>query len=107
MVRVLPFLLLAASACHKVDPVADCEAFADAYASKAEECGQDYQTYYDWIVAETVGSTCSDVVDIRDHGDLVDTCIPWIQGLTCDEWTGEDLALDPTCSEQLRVQASE
>ena len=85
-------------------PAKACEDTADALASSAQRCGLDYQANYDAFVDGAAGGSCSNIIDIRDEGSLRAECIPFLRGLTCEQLGDPNLALPPSCSQQLLRQ---
>lgn len=88
----------------KTGPEKACEDVADAFASAARRCGLDYKVNYDAFVANAAQGSCSNVVQIRDEPSLRSSCLPFIQGLTCDQLNDPNLTLPDSCSQQLLVR---
>lgn len=75
------------SACVEPEtPPQACRDLADTVATQAAaECGDDYDTVYDQFVDAAAGGDCSNIVGIRDRGELYDDCIPRLESSTCDD----------------------
>lgn len=81
-----------------------CAATIEAYARASERCGADYKTSYDALLSENAAGDCKNVRTIRDEPSLRETCIPFVESLTCKELA--DGKTDPSCSRQLQRTAS-
>ncbi len=81
-----------------------CEDVAGAFADAASRCGLDYKTNYDAFVQGATGGSCANVVAIRDEASLRSSCLPFIQGLTCDQINDPNLTLPESCVGQLQVR---
>lgn len=93
-------LLLLTTACVEVEsPPQACRDTADAIASKATDCGDDYDSVYDQFVAAAAGGDCSNIVAIRDRDALYDDCIPGIDSLSCTQLDNGELP--DACRNQL------
>ena len=92
--------MLLTSACVELEsPPQACRDIADTFATKAAECGEDYDTVYDEFVNSVADGDCDTVVSIRDRDAFYDECIPGIEQMTCPEV--ESVALPPSCNNQL------
>ncbi|MGM0557334.1 MAG: hypothetical protein ACQEVA_13200 [Myxococcota bacterium] len=92
--------LLLLSACVELEsPPQACRDFADTFASKAEECGDDYQTVYNDLVNSLASGDCDNIVSIRDRDAFYDDCMPAIDALMCDQLSAANLP--DSCRNQL------
>jgi hypothetical protein len=78
-----------------------CEDTADALASAAQRCGQDYQANYDAFVATGAGGDCANILSVRDEDGLYQECIPFLKSLSCEQLTSGNFTLPPSCVSQL------
>jgi hypothetical protein len=49
------------------------------------------------------GKTCDNVKALRDEDELHRECIPWLDGLECQQVTTPGFALDASCTGQLLI----
>jgi hypothetical protein len=92
--------LLLLGACVELEsPPQACRDFADTFASKADECGEDYQTVYDDLVNSLASGDCDNIVSIRDREAFYDDCMPAIDAMMCDELSASNLPA--SCRNQL------
>jgi hypothetical protein len=76
-----------------------CLDTADAVAGAAERCGGDYQANYDAFIDGAAEGDCSNIVEVRDAGELYDECFPSLEAIACEDLLAGDL--DASCREQL------
>lgn len=92
--------LLLASACVEIEsPSQACRDIADTFASRAEECGEDYDDVYDQFVGSVASGDCNNIVSIRDRDAFYDDCIPAIDEMACEDIQSADLPA--SCRNQL------
>jgi hypothetical protein len=109
---VLFLLLAACAACSSWDTGSGtgdeaeqaCKATLSAYARAHERCGEDYQTAYDRLLKDNAAGDCKNVRTIRDEPALRETCIPFVNALTCEALAQGKT--DPACARQLQRTAS-
>ncbi|MGB1275052.1 MAG: hypothetical protein ACPG77_04825 [Nannocystaceae bacterium] len=98
-VYTLLFAACVSLACDSsLDPDTACEMFADALATRASECGFDYQANYNAIEASLGG--CEGFDELRDQPSFEESCLPWTDELTCEQIDDASLVLDPSCEGQ-------
>jgi hypothetical protein len=110
--RVLAFIVACCSACSSWDTGSGtgdeaeqaCKATLAAFARARERCGEDYATSYDALLKENAAGDCKNVRTIRDEPALRETCIPFVDSLTCAELAQGKT--DPSCARQLQRTAS-
>ncbi len=66
-------------------PAQGCEDLADAAATAAQACGEDYDSFRRALIIGAVGGDCDDTKALRDAGLLYDSCIPAIKALSCED----------------------
>lgn len=97
--RGILVLVLLLAGCG-AEPVALCEDLVDAFVDKAVECEMDGDAARTAVLDMVAGGSCESVVDLRDPKSFTDQCIPWVEALTCVEFSSPDLELHASCDEQ-------
>ncbi|WP_394843906.1 hypothetical protein LZC95_43490 [Pendulispora brunnea] len=75
------------------------DAVVDAYVRCGVSRQQAYDAYY-----QQAGANCSRVVEIRDEGQLRQSCLPYLQKITCLELSGN---YPSSCQGQLMTNSAD
>lgn len=94
------WITLGLAACAP-NPTDACLDVTGAFTDKAVECGVDEAAAAESALSIFVDGSCDNVLDLRDSRELLKTCIPWIEDLSCDQFMDTSLAIDPSCQGQL------
>jgi hypothetical protein len=82
-------------------PEQACLDTADALAGSAQRCGYDYKANFDAFVNSAAQGDCRNIIAVRDKSSLYAECIPYMQGLTCEQVSSGNLNLPASCVDQL------
>jgi len=101
---ILRVSLLLCAACGDDEPSREelaqaCEDLADALVASAERCVIDPQGVRDHFLQSVANGDCDNIVELRDHDQFYDECIPFVQEIRCDRLLAGDY--DSSCSQQL------
>jgi hypothetical protein len=94
------FFALSLGACAP-SPEQACDDVADAFAKSVSRCGPTYDAAKASFIVAAVQGDCANTVAIRDAKSLYDTCIPFLDRLTCVDIKAPTFSLPSTCSAQL------
>ncbi len=81
---------------------AGCEDLVRTFGDVAVRCGFDRDVNEDAVESSVTGGLgCEAVVSLRDADAFYDSCIPFIDSLTCAQFDDPDLTVPSSCSMQL------
>lgn len=108
MTRPLQIALLSltlAAGCSSSVGEVGCRDFVTTIGDVAERCGLDRAVNEQAAEnAATANRGCGEVVELRDEAAFYDSCLPYVDGLTCAEFDDPNTTFPSSCSMQLRVR---
>lgn len=79
-----------------------CNDFVDAFADRAAACGFDRAANARAVEDSATGFLgCGATDELRDAESFYDSCIPFLEGLTCAQLDDTSLMLSSSCTGQL------
>jgi hypothetical protein len=97
-ILLLEIAVVVITGCSSPAPEDACVKLADTIASKADECGLDYQTSYDAAVEVFADGDCAAIDDIPDEEAFYDECLPTLKAVSCEQLNASGIEFPKSCS---------
>ena len=98
-------MIAALTGCNDSVGTAGCQDFVRTIGDVAVRCGFDRQANEDAAEeSATAGYGCGAVVSLRDEEAFYDSCLPYVEGLTCEQFDDPATTFPSSCSMQLEVR---
>lgn len=99
--RLLFAALLVSTGCIYKYPDDVCRDLADTLSDTGARCGLDPEAVRTGFLA-SLGGSCNNVTSVRDFDAMYESCLPFLESVSCDAFTDPVFVLPDDCKGQLR-----